>query len=127
MATFSDYIKLGRLCEDLNADAFISTYYTLAYNVANIGFAYDFIPERLNIIHSDPTWKIKYIYMKSLANILSISKSTSDEAQLFYPNLSSTDDNIFYPHVNNLKSGKSLKRREMDSGQSTALNFHILQ
>ena len=100
MAIFSDYIKLGQLCEDLNADAFISTYYTLAYNVANVGFAYDFIPERLNIIHSDPTWKIKYIYMKSLANILSISKSTADDAQLFYPNLSSTDDDIFYPHIN---------------------------
>ena len=55
-AILSDYIKLGQLCKDLNADAFISTYYTLAYNVTNIGFAYDYIPERLNKIDSHPSW-----------------------------------------------------------------------
>ena len=116
-AVFSDYIKLGQLCEDLSADVFISTYYTLAYGVPNIGMAYDFIPERLNEVSSHPSWLTKYVYMKSLKNILSISKSTSYEANLFYPNLRSSSKNIFYPHINKAET-KNISDLEKSSFRS---------
>lgn len=95
----SDYGHLGILCRELGATAFISSFYTLAYGVTNIGMAYDFIPEHLNVIETHAMWAAKALYMESLSHTFAISKATADDAQKFYPRISSTDDDIFYPII----------------------------
>lgn len=95
----SDFDELGELCKALDATVFISSYYTLAFGVPNIGMAYDFIPEAMGWINKDG-WQIKEIYMKSLSRCLSISQSTARQANLYYPNLRSDSEDIFYPPMN---------------------------
>jgi len=92
----SDFHELGELCKCLQATVFISSYYTLAYGVCNVGMAYDFIPEAMGWINKDG-WQNKEIYMRSLSRCLSISQSTARQASLYYPNLLSGSDDIFYP------------------------------
>lgn len=92
----SDFQELGDLCKTLNATVFISSYYTLAYGVCNVGMAYDFIPEAMGWMHKEG-WQIKEIYMKSLSRCFSISQATSRQASLYYPNLHSEAEDIFYP------------------------------
>lgn len=95
----SEFEQLGNLCRDLGATAFISSYYTLAFGVPNVGMAYDFIPEHLNVIHTDHSWVAKALYMKSLSCTLAISESTARDAPLFYPGLDSSRESVFYPPI----------------------------
>ena len=92
----SDFYELGELCRALSANVFISSYYTLAHGVNNVGMAYDLIPEAMGWIHN-AGWQIKEIYMKSLKRCFSISRSTAKQACLYYTNLSSDSEDIFYP------------------------------
>lgn len=96
-SAFSDFAQLGSLCRELDASAFISSYYTLAYGVPNIGMAYDFIPEHLNTIHTHHSWIAKAVYMESVTCTLAISESTARDASLFYPHLESSLEDVFYP------------------------------
>ncbi len=96
VCALSDFRELGQLCRTLGATAFISSYYTLAYGVPNIGMAYDFIPEAMGWMDNH-VWKVKEIYMRSLECCFSISKATASAASLYYPNLYSSEADIFYP------------------------------
>ncbi|MDB4589963.1 glycosyltransferase [bacterium] len=96
ICALSDFEELGIICESLNADYFISTYYTLAPNIKNIGMAYDFIPEAMSAMQ-EPIWKVKQIYMSKIKACISISQSTSRLASIFYPNLVSDSRLIMYP------------------------------
>lgn len=96
VCAISDFENLSNICKSLNADAFISSYYTLAYGTPNIGMAYDFIPEAMGWMSSH-TWKIKEIYMRSLEYCFSISKATAESASIYYPNITSEQQDIFYP------------------------------
>lgn len=98
ICAFSDYEELGSLCKVLNADYFLSTYYTLAFDVANIGISYDYIAESMKWMDSH-IWKLKEIYMKSLTKIICISKSTKLFASLFYQNLNEKDCDVLYPSL----------------------------
>ena len=99
ICALSDFEELGIICESLSADYFISTYYTLAPNVKNIGMAYDFIPEAMSAMQ-EPIWKIKQIYMSRMKACIAISNSTSRLASIFYPNLLSDSRQIMYPPFN---------------------------
>lgn len=92
----SHFEELGQLCQTLNADVFISSYYTLAHGVCNIGMAYDFIPEAMGWMNREG-WQTKEIYMRSLSHCFSISQSTAKQASLYYPHLQSGQTDIFYP------------------------------
>ena len=98
ICAFSDYEELGNLCKSLRADFFISTYYTLAFDVANIGISYDYIAESMNWMDNH-IWKLKEIYMRSLTNIICISESTKSFASLFYQNLNNKDCDVLYPSL----------------------------
>lgn len=97
---FSDYSYLGNICKDLGAAAFISSYYSLAYGIPNIGMAYDYIPEHLNAMQSHHSWLLKLIYMQSISCTLSISESTDRDTSTFYPNIQPSLNNVFYPRLN---------------------------
>lgn len=108
VCALSDFEALGKLCQELQASVFISSYYTLAYGVPNIGMAYDFIPEAMGWMHNH-SWKVKEIYMRSLEHCLSISEASAHAASLYYPNLESTPKDIFYPPI------AAEESREIDS------------
>ena len=73
---------LDLIAEDFGADIFISSYYTATSKTRNCGVIYDMIPER----HGDraPMWLAKSEYIRSCQAFVSISKSTSIDAQKFY-------------------------------------------
>lgn len=96
VCALSDFEALGRLCHQLEASVFISSYYTLAYGVPNIGMSYDFIPEALGLM-ANYGWKVKEIYMRSLKHCFSISEASAHAASLYYPNLECSLKDIFYP------------------------------
>ena len=122
IAALSDYIETGSLCKQLDAKCFISTYYTLAYGVANIGFAYDFIAENLGKIDSYG-WKLKELYMKSIRECFSISESTSKDASIFYPNINSRKEMIIYPPLAEEEFGKVPKHQISKMRKQLNINY----
>lgn len=93
----SDFMSLGDLCKEIGADMFISSYYTLAYGVPNLGFFYDLIPEHENITSLHAMWLAKSIYARSLSHALAISSSTRHDLSRYYPGIVCEEEYIFYP------------------------------
>jgi len=122
LCALSDYKELSYICRALEADVFISSYYTLAYGVANIGIAYDFIPEAMGWMNNH-IWKLKEIYMRSLRHCLSISRSTAYCAELYYPNLTSDNKDIFYPPITKGETRTIAKAEINQLRQSHGLNY----
>lgn len=122
IAALSDYIETGSLCKQLDAKCFISTYYTLAYGIANIGFAYDFIPENLGTMDSYG-WKLKELYMKSIRECFSISESTSRDASIFYPNIKSSREMIIYPPLAEQEFNKVSKHQISKMRKQLNINY----
>jgi glycosyltransferase involved in cell wall biosynthesis len=123
---FSDYLHTGNLCKDLRASVFISSYYTLAYGVPNVGMAYDFIPEHLNISNSQSSWLLRSIYMQSVSCTLSISNSTAKDASTFYPAVQCTSKDIFYPRVTGEEFRQASTAEQNSFREKYSLNYPFL-
>jgi glycosyltransferase involved in cell wall biosynthesis len=122
----SDYNHLGILCRELGATAFISTFYTIAYGVPNLGMAYDFIPERIGLIDSHPMWAAKALYMESLSHAFAISEATAADANRFYPRIRIGDADIFYPIIDTSEFGQVNATDERDFRCKSGLTYPFI-
>lgn len=102
ISALSDYEELGEICKSIEADYFISTYYTLALDACNVGCCYDFIAESMGWMNNH-IWKLKQIYMHSIENCICISESTRKYANLFYSNSTRMGSKILYPSFGNVE------------------------
>jgi glycosyltransferase involved in cell wall biosynthesis len=80
-----DSIRLQRICDEVGASLFVSTYYTIPVETASAMIVYDLIPERLNLNMSDPVWEWKRQAIEHATSYLCISENTYRDLIDIYP------------------------------------------
>ena len=80
-----DSLRLQRICDDVDAALFVSTYYTTPVDTPSAMVVYDMIPERLNLDMSDPVWDWKRQAIEHASSYLCISESTCRDLFEVYP------------------------------------------
>lgn len=85
--TAEDSLYLDRVCRQLGADLFVSTYYSSPTATASFFSGYDMIPEVLGFPLTDETWKEKRIAIAHAAGHSMISQSSANDLERLYPEL----------------------------------------
>ncbi|RQH49055.1 methyltransferase domain-containing protein [Okeania hirsuta] len=79
---------LQQICDEENADIFISTYYTTPILTPSIFMAYDMIPEVLAKNLDNPSWQEKHRSIKQAISYISISENTARDLVKYFPQIS---------------------------------------
>jgi len=79
-----DDAMLARVCAELGADVFMSTYYTRAPGVRNVLLMYDMIPEIFGWDLAHPEWLSKRRAIANASEYLAISHSTKRDLVRIY-------------------------------------------
>jgi hypothetical protein len=77
--TEADKQMLQEICNQENADLFISTYYTTPLETPSVFMAYDMIPEVTRANLEDPMWREKHHAIQHASGYISISGNTADD------------------------------------------------
>ncbi|MGI0483406.1 FkbM family methyltransferase [Geminocystis sp. CENA526] len=77
--TEADKQMLQEVCNQENADLFISTYYTTPLETPSIFMAYDMIPEVIGVSLDTPMWREKHHAIRHACGYISISGNTADD------------------------------------------------
>ncbi|MCD6290630.1 MAG: glycosyltransferase, partial [Anaerolineae bacterium] len=80
----ADDEMLTRVCADLGADVFLSTYYTRAPGVRNVLMIYDLIPEIFGFDLTQPEWLSKRRAIENADSFVTISHSTRKDLSRIY-------------------------------------------
>lgn len=81
----ADDWMLRKVCRDLKADVFISTYYTRAPGVINLVLLHDMIPEIFGFDMSQPEWLAKQRVIETGDAFICVSETTRNDLQRLYP------------------------------------------
>ncbi len=82
-----DRTMLQRICDEENAAAFISTYYTTPLTTPTVFMMHDMIPEVVGADLTDPMWKEKHEGVKYASAFLCVSNNTAKDVKKFFPDL----------------------------------------
>ncbi len=77
----ADRGMLQTICDEEQANLFISTYYTTPVSTPSIFMGYDMIPEVLGWDLSHPMWKSKHHAIQSASAYITISENTAKDLQ----------------------------------------------
>jgi glycosyltransferase involved in cell wall biosynthesis len=80
-----DSLRLQRICGEVDAALFVSTYYTTPVATPTAMIVYDLIPERLSLDMSDPVWEGKRQAIDHAVGYLCISDNTRRDLIEVYP------------------------------------------
>ena len=83
----ADDEMLSRVCRDLKADVFISTYFTRAPGVVNVVMVHDLIPEKLGFDLTQPEWVAKQRVIETADAFMCVSETTRNDLKAFYPHV----------------------------------------
>ncbi|BAY13507.1 glycosyltransferase [Calothrix sp. NIES-2098] len=83
--TESDRQILQQICDEEEAELFISTYYTTPINTPSVFMAYDMIPEVLGGNLNEPMWREKHNGIKHASAFIAISENTAKDLSKFFP------------------------------------------
>lgn len=79
----TDRELLSKVCDSLEIDLFLSSYYTFPVGTPSLAIAYDFIPERMGFATEDVAWLERDLAVVAATGYVTISNSTrSDLCQL---------------------------------------------
>lgn len=87
--TETDSQILQKVCDQEEADLFISTYYTTPISTPSVFMAYDMIPEILEANLDEPMWREKHRGIAHASAYIAISESTANDLVKFFPNINS--------------------------------------
>ncbi|WP_071190211.1 FkbM family methyltransferase [Trichormus sp. NMC-1] len=87
--TEADKQMLQQICEEEEAELFISTYYTTPINTPSVFMAYDMIPEVLGANFGEPMWREKHHGIKHASAYISISENTAKDLNKCFPDIPS--------------------------------------
>ncbi len=82
-----DREMLQQVCNDLGAELFISTYYTIPLETPSVFMGYDMIPEILGADLNQPMWQEKRRAIEHASAYLTISKHTAKDLIEIYPDI----------------------------------------
>ncbi|OIP71111.1 MAG: hypothetical protein AUK43_07050 [Oscillatoriales cyanobacterium CG2_30_40_61] len=78
---------LQKICDQENADLFISTYYTTPLTTPSVFMGYDMIPEQLGMDLTIPMWREKHHGIEHASAYITISENTAQDLVHFFPNI----------------------------------------
>ena len=78
---------LQNICDQENADLFISTYYTTPLTTPSVFMGYDMIPEQLGLDLTIPMWREKHHGIKHASAYITISENTAQDLVHFFPKI----------------------------------------
>ncbi len=84
----ADRQMLQEICDEENADIFISTYYTTPIFTPSIFMAYDMIPEVLAKNLDNPSWQEKHRSIRQAVSYIAISENTAGDLVKYFPQIS---------------------------------------
>jgi glycosyltransferase involved in cell wall biosynthesis len=85
--TDADRAMLQQVCDELEADLFISTYYTTPLETPSVFMGYDMIPEVLGADLNQPMWQEKRRAIEHASAYLTISEHTAKDLVEIYSNI----------------------------------------
>lgn len=92
-----DYQKTGLdsqmlqfVCDEIESDLFISTYYTAPLSTPSVFMAYDMIPEVIGADLNEPMWKEKRNGILHASRYIAISENTARDLQKHYPSVANS-------------------------------------
>ncbi|GAX34867.1 FkbM family methyltransferase [Nodularia sp. NIES-3585] len=85
--TEADKQMLQQICEEEEAELFISTYYTTPIETPSVFMAYDMIPEVLGGNLNEPMWLEKHNGIKHASAYISISENTAKDLSKLFPDI----------------------------------------
>lgn len=91
-----DREMLQQICDEENADIFISTYYTTPISTPSTFVAYDMIPEVNGEDLNLPMWKEKHYAIEQASAYIAISENTARDLAKFFPHIPLKDITIAY-------------------------------
>jgi glycosyltransferase involved in cell wall biosynthesis len=114
--TAADSLLIDRFCRELDANVFVSTYYTTPVTVCSVLMVYDMIPEVMGFDLSQRAWQEKAIAIGFASYFACISENTRSDLRRFYPGTQDrsivthcgVDRDVFHPR--NQKQVETFKR-----------------
>jgi cephalosporin hydroxylase/glycosyltransferase involved in cell wall biosynthesis/SAM-dependent methyltransferase len=85
--TDSDREMLQQVCDELDADLFISTYYTTPLSTPSVFIAYDMTPEVFETNLEEPMWREKHYGIRHASAYITISHNTASDLLKFFPDI----------------------------------------
>jgi glycosyltransferase involved in cell wall biosynthesis len=85
--TDADRVMLQQVCDQENAELFISTYYTTPISTPSVFMAYDMIPEIMGWDLNHPMWREKQYAIQYAAAYMAISANTARDLAQLFPNI----------------------------------------
>jgi glycosyltransferase involved in cell wall biosynthesis len=86
--TGKDAQMLQSVCDEVNADLFISTYYTTPLSTPSVLMIHDMIPEVIGLNLQEPEWQEKHIGIVHACRYVSVSQSSANDLVKFFPQIS---------------------------------------
>lgn len=86
--TASDREMLQKICDEEQADLFISTYYTTPRSTPSVFMAYDMIPEVMGANLASPMWTEKHHGIRHATAYIAISENTARDLVKCFPEIS---------------------------------------
>ena len=90
----SEYDSLGELCKSLSADLFISTSYTLAFGVPNIGLIHALVSSQKNTPACRREFLLQSIYLLSIGSLICFAKSLD---KMLLPDCNISKPSFYFP------------------------------
>ncbi|MEG4231952.1 FkbM family methyltransferase [Microcoleus sp. Pol11C3] len=85
--TDGDREMLQQVCDELEADLFISTYYTTPLSTPSVFIAYDMTPEVFETNLDEPMWREKHYGIRHASAYITISHNTASDLLKFFPDI----------------------------------------
>ncbi|MEH2458409.1 methyltransferase domain-containing protein [Nostoc sp.] len=85
--TEADKQMLQQICDDEEAELFISSYYTTPIDTPSVFMAYDMIPEVLGGNLNEPMWREKHNGIKHASAFIAISENTAKDLSKYFPEI----------------------------------------
>lgn len=102
--TSSDREMLQQICDEEEADLFISSYYTTPISTPSVFMAYDMIPEILGGNLNDTMWQEKHFAIRQASAYITISRNTANDLIKFFPDISAKSVTVAHCGVNSILS-----------------------
>jgi len=85
--TDGDRVMLQQVCNEENADLFISSYYTTPLSTPSVFLAHDMIPELMGANLNHPMWREKHYGIQHASAYISVSENTARDLVKFFPDI----------------------------------------
>ena len=85
--TEGDREMLQQVCDELEADLFISTYYTTPLSTPSVFIAYDMTPEVFEANLDEPMWREKHYGIRHASAYITISHNTASDLLKYFSDI----------------------------------------